>query len=374
MTRQLILILFLLNFVTISSQSITHYSTAGNHFAHLTTAATATIENGCLTIDNKTTVDMPVIDTTQLAAGESYKYYVRIANDHNYEGKSYKVTGDDGKSKRLSSTSCGIMLDYTGDSYWKVAMECKNSNPFNETLDRRTMTVSLARVEDGKSTLVKEVSLADGVNLDDGFNYLGATVDGNVIKVMTGRKELKEVFSYQVATSGGRGREQVVNVGFFSGAGSKIKVEKSVLSRERSQAKQEFAPVLTSWTRESLDRHFAASKNPYEGYWTYLDRDMEETWLKSGGRYTLALVETPSGYDVIYVDGAQVKKSLWTTGMLKGRMTKTIFTDNFTGMWIDATFEPIDKDVYVTFESGVILSFGFPVYKSQMRFSKVLDN
>ena len=50
---------------------------------------------------------------------------------------------------------------------------------------------------------------------------------------------------------------------------------------------------------------------------------MEDTWLKMGGRYTIALVETSTGYDVIYIDGAQVKKSQWHLGMKKGEMTKT---------------------------------------------------
>jgi hypothetical protein len=100
---------------------------------------------------------------------------------------------------------------------------------------------------------------------------------------------------------------------------------------------------------------------------------MEDTWLKLGGRYTIALVENSQGYDIIYVDGAQVKKSLWHTGMKKGEMRNTIFTDNFNASWIDATLEPINQDVYATFESGVILNIKFPVYKSQVRFSKVLD-
>ena len=151
-----------------------------------------------------------------------------------------------------------------------------------------------------------------------------------------------------------------------------IAIERAVLSQSTIEPNP--ASLLeTQWTREALDRHFAQSKNPYEGYWTYLDRDMEDTWLKLGGRYTIALVETKSGYDLIYIDGAQVKKSLWHPGMKKGEMKNTIFTDNFTGTWIDATLEPISQDVYATFESGVILTIKFPVYKSQIRFSKVLD-
>ena len=127
-------------------------------------------------------------------------------------------------------------------------------------------------------------------------------------------------------------------------------------------------------TEHYIPDHHAAENIIIIGYVkNILDRDMEDTWLKLGGRYTIALVETDNGYDVIYVDGAQVKKSQWITGMKKAEMNKTIFTDNFNGKWFDSTLEAIDQDVYVTFESGVILSFKFPVYKSQVRFSKVLE-
>ena len=100
---------------------------------------------------------------------------------------------------------------------------------------------------------------------------------------------------------------------------------------------------------------------------------MEDKWLRLGGRYTLALVRNDDGYDIIYIDGAQVKKSLWHEGMLKGRLTKTMFSGNYEASWIDATLEPIDRDVQATLENGIILTVNFPVYKSQVRFSKIVN-
>ena len=140
------------------------------------------------------------------------------------------------------------------------------------------------------------------------------------------------------------------------GSGAKVELERSVLSFQQSSN----VNVETAWTVDSLNRHFEASKDPFEGYWVYLDREMEDKWLRLGGRYTIALVKTTAGYDVIYVDGAQVKKSNWHSGLLKGRLKNT-------------TFRPFSQDVYADFESGVILTLKFPVYNSQVRFSKVLD-
>ena len=99
---------------------------------------------------------------------------------------------------------------------------------------------------------------------------------------------------------------------------------------------------------------------------------MDDEWLRLGGRYTLATVQSVNGYEIIYIDGAKVKKSLWNLGMLKGHIFKTIFTGNYDLFWIDATMEPIDDEAYATIENGVILTLNFPTYKSQVRLSKIL--
>ena len=65
---------------------------------------------------------------------------------------------------------------------------------------------------------------------------------------------------------------------------------------------------------------------------------------------------------------------MWEPGMLKGHITPTLFTGNYDLMWIDATMEPIDNDCYATIENGIILTLNFPVYKSQVRLSKIINN
>jgi hypothetical protein len=160
-----------------------------------------------------------------------------------------------------------------------------------------------------------------------------------------------------------------VQVGYLVGPGSRTALERAVLTIENENQ----TSITTLWTREALDQYFATSSDPVEGYWAYLDRDMQDEWLRLGGRYTLAVVRADKGYDLIYVSGAQVKKSMWQPGMLKGHITKTIFSGNYDATWIDATMEPIDRDVQATIDNGVILTLNFPVYKSQVRFAKVLN-
>ncbi|MBO4721888.1 MAG: hypothetical protein J5629_03035 [Muribaculaceae bacterium] len=371
--KNYVLIALIIIVATLPARAFTIYNTKYNNFESINYNKVATVNGDYLQLNNKTSRNIIVIDTTNVDIFTNYKYYIKFANLHNKEGKSYKVVDSQGKSKSVSSTECGLVFNHTSQGCWRVAVSCSNSSLYNESVDSRTMTVKLIR-DFGSSNVVKQVTLNSGVDLDDGYNYLGVTVEDNIITVKIGKDQLKDVLYYQLTASDVESTTGTpsVKVGYYVGPAAMISIERAVLSFN-DQSQSPVANLETHWTREALDRHFAASKNPYEGYWTYLDRDMEDQWLKLGGRYTIALVENDNGYDVIYVDGAQVKKSMWHTGMKKAEMNQTIFTDNFTGKWFDATLQPITDDVFVTFESGVILNFKFPVYKSQIRFSKVLN-
>lgn len=372
--KNYIIIALIIIVATLQARAFSIYNTKYNNFESINYNKAASVTGDYLQLANNSATNIVVIDSTHIDAFTSYKYYIKFANLHNKEGKSYKVTDAQGKSKKISSTECGLVFNYTSLGCWRVAVSCSNSNLYNESVDSRTMTIKLIN-DYGGSTVVKQATLDGGIDLDEGYNYLGVTVEENTISVKIGEDQLKEVLSYHLSATDIEASTGIpsVKVGYFVGPGAMISIERTVLSFN-DQQQYPATKLETQWTREALDRHFANSRNPYEGYWTYLDRDMEDQWLRLGGKYTIALVENENGYDVIYVDGAQVKKSMWHIGMKKAEMTQTIFTDNFTGKWFDATLEPITDDVFVTFESGVILNFNFPVYKSQIRFSKVLND
>lgn len=351
------------------------YNSCYNEFAGLKPHTLAVINDKFLQLENTTSRNIYILDSTAINNYQDFKYYIRFANLHNNEGKSYKVTDNKSKSHhKVTSTRCGIVFLHTPSSFWTATASCSNTDLYNEIVDRRSMTIELSKVTNGEKEIKKRVIIEKDINLDDGLNYLCAQLEGTTIKVKAGKESLNDVISYALDDNDIKAMQgiKMFKVGIIAGPGALLSLERTVL-QQRDPIENTPINLESQWTKERLDRHFEQSKNPYEGYWTYLDRDMEDKWLKIGGRYTIALVETPTGYDVIYIDGAQVKKSQWHLGMRKAEMTKTIFTDNFTAKWNDATFEPIELDVYATFESGVILTFKFPVYKSQIRFSKVLQ-
>ena len=325
------------------------------------------IEDNLLIEENATMATAITLDTMNITS-RSYNYVMRFANLNNKQGKTYSIKNPmTGSKTTLTSTSWGLVFNYDEQgNYYAVVLECDNSTPYDDITDKRTMKVMLVDHTNGQTSVVAQTTLDKGVSLEDGMNTLSIDIDEHRVKVAIGRVDHLWVV---LETSSLRHPAEAVAVGYLVGPGARVAIECAALTIYNDN---QVADLQTEWTREALDEYFAQSTDPVEGYWQYLDRDMDDEWLRLGGRYTLATVQSDYGYDIIYIDGAQVKKSLWRPGMLKGRITKTIFTGNYNLYWIDATMEPIDDEAYATVENGVILTLNFPTYKSQVRLSKIL--
>lgn len=124
---------------------------------------------------------------------------------------------------------------------------------------------------------------------------------------------------------------------------------------------------------DSLRSHISASKDAYEAFWIYLDRDTNISKAVPGGRYTLATISDGRGaYDIIYIDGIDKGNSRWQPFTIKGQLQPTIFADHFNLHWLDNNGLVADKEANATIEiQGTVLKLTFPMLKSSMRFSRV---
>ena len=323
------------------------------------------IEDDRLVDENATMANAMGFDTMKIHSS-SYRYQLRLANTNNKQGKTRSIKNPiTGERTNITRTQWGLVFNRDEDgNFCAVVLSCENSAPYDDITDQRSMQVTLMQRTGREETILAQTSLTKGVSLEDDLNTICVDVDERGVKVSIGKQDLQPVLEADVKRPTG-----AVQVGYLVGPGASVSIERAVLTidNERQVANS------TLWTVEALDEYFAQSADPAEGYWKYLDRDMQDDWLRLGGRYTLAVVRADDGYDLIYIDGAQVKKTMWQTGMLKGHMTKTIFSGNYDLTWIDATMEPIEKDAQASIENGVILTLSFPVYKSQVRFAKVLE-
>lgn len=323
--------------------------------------------NGDFLIEENATMATAVTFDTMRIVSTNYRYQLRLANLNNKQGKTMSIKNPmAGGKSTITHPEWGLVFNYTGRGYYSaVILSCDNSTPWNDVTDERTMTVSLVECNGINRTVVASTTVKKGVSLEDDLNNLCVDVDQNSVRVSIGKDELTPVLESQLQRPDG-----AVMTGYLIGPGARVAVERAVLTIENEH---QVVATTTSWTRETLDEYFASSIDPIEGYWSYLDRDMEEEWLRMGGRYTLAVVRADDGYDLIYIDGAQVKKSQWQPGMKKGHISRTQFTGNYDLTWIDATMEPIGGDSYATVENGVIMTLNFPEYKSQVRLAKVIN-
>ena len=347
-----------------------YYNTVGNGFGGLyphpgmrMQGRYKAIEGDYLVEENATMATAITLDTMAISS-TAYRYQLRLANRNNKQGKTRTIKNPmTGGTTTLTSTEWGLIFNRDDmGNYCAVVLSCNNSTPFDDLTDQRSMQVSIVQNDGTGTTTLASTTLTRDVSLEDDFNTLSVDVDGNNVTVAIGKNELQEVLQAMVTRPVG-----IVWAGYLVGPGASVAVERAVLTIGNEQQ----VITTTPWTIDALDQYLAASTDPVEGYWKYLDRDLQDEWLMLGGRYTLAVVRADDGYDLIYVDGAEVKMSLWQPGMLKGHISRTAFTGNYDLMWIDATMEPIDKDAYATIDNGIILTLAFPVYKSQVRLSKM---
>lgn len=362
----------LVAFSTFLADGKSYYNTVQNNFGGLfphpgmrMAGRYKAIEGDRLIEENATMATAICTDTAEIRS-TAYRYQLRLANLNNKQGKVMSIKNPMNASKTsISSPEWGMVFNYDENgNYCAVILSCNNSSPYNDITDQRTMQVSLVRCDDNGTTELASTTLSKGISLEDDLNTLCIDVDENLVRVSIGKEELQQVLEASISRPAG-----VVQVGYLTGPGSRVAIERAVLTIENENQ----IATTTLWTIDALEEHFASSADPVEGYWKYLDRDMEEKWLRLGGRYTLAVVRADDGYDLLYIKGAQVKKSLWQPCMFKGHISKTIFSGNYDLNWIDATMEPIGEDAYATIENGVILTINFPIYKSQVRFAKVID-
>ena len=279
----------------IDGHAKSYYSTAGNGFGALFPNPAVrmqgryrAIEGDRLVDENATMATALGLDTTGIRT-TAYRYQLRLANTNNKQGKSRTIKDPmTGGKTTLTSTEWGLVFNRDGDgNYCAVVLSCENSAPLDDITDRRTMRVRLIRNQSGQVTELASQRIAHGVSLEDGDNTLCVDVDERGASVSIGKSELVKVIECNLERPIGD-----VQVGYLVGPGACVSVERAVLTIDDAQR---VAATATTWSLEALDERFSQSTDPVEGYWRYLDRDLQDEWLRLGGRYTLALVGNGAG-------------------------------------------------------------------------------
>lgn len=366
--RQLIssLIYILISVTTFATTLFSHKS---NDFKYLLmdtnnqSSLTMGIDDNCLNIYNPSSSLSILTENANIP--HNYTYTVKLSTPNNRPGKRNEITKDDGTRVRTNKILWGVSVDIqpNGDM---ITVECEsdNSNINDEISNNRNAKINIVKHSSTGLQVLASKTIDKGFNLYNKNNILSVTVNDNNMAVSIGRKELKQILSINIDRP-----DEPYRTGIIAGPGTRLAIERTMLNFDRDSR----MIINTKWTQKSLDEYFSKNSSPIEGYWQYLDRDIEDKWMKLGGQYIIAIVANEhNGYDIIYLDGAQTNKTHWQPFMLKGNLSKTMFNGVFKAQWIDATFNALNQDVQAVIENGVILSIKFPIFKSQLRFSKVI--
>ena len=246
--------------------------------------------NGDLLIEENATMATALTIDTMSISSTSYRYQLRFANLNNKQGKTKTIKNPmTGGKTTITAPQWGLVFnrDEYGN-YYAVVLSCDNSAPYDDITDQRTMQVTLIQNTEGETKQLAQSQLTKGVSLEDEMNTLCVDVDERGVIVSIGNDELHQVMEVNVIRPIG-----AVQAGYLVGPGARVALERAILTI--GDEKQVVTP--TRWTRESLDEYFESSSDPVEGYWRYLDRDMQDEWLRLGGRYTLAVVRADDGYE-----------------------------------------------------------------------------
>ena len=105
----------------------------------------------------------------------------------------------------------------------------------------------------------------------------------------------------------------------------------------------------------------------YVGFWRYFDRNTDDSRFELGGKYTIALVPTDSGYDILYNSGANRFSSYWSPYMKKGALVRTPFYNQYEIHWFTADKNLYFDECYASVSED-ILTLHFPIQQSTVRF------
>ena len=255
---------------------------------------------------------------------------------------------------RSSAGKWSLLWDYTDDQNY-MAAEVSHDSPFVDEISGVNVTVELSRTHDGHKTILGKES----VNMPhDEFSIrLWSDAYGSAIYCGDGR------------------RLNINDIEIELPYGSKIFYESD--SREKPGIMWASVEELPQAQRskfsnlKSLEGYLAASTDPLEGIWRYLDRDFSSEAIVLGGQYILALVRgnAPGEYDILYISGSDNHPGHWAPLDIKGRLHATKFIGMYDAEWHDSSRRLHGKQEEVhAQQDGGVLKITFPLVNSSLRF------
>lgn len=313
-------------------------------------------ETGYINIVNKGKTDILEVHP-YYTKDRDFNYEVRMnCSQAEQQSRFRRQTGD---------RRHGLVIDYISpNNYYLLSLKYCNTAEYDDVFNDPHALLEFIHIDGNKRHVLQTAKIKSKIDRYRQHNSFSINYTDGILSIYLGHKELEKKISFKWKPS-----SDTCRIGYFVSPNNKLTVKRiSFYASEKKEFQNQ-----TNYTQAYIDSILQQSKDPIVGYWTYLDRNMNESLLRLGGRYTIAIIEKSAGkYDIVYMTGASARASYWKPLMLKGVLTTTPFTNNFNLQWYDSNKNPLPDEGYVTLDND-ILSIHLPVHDTLVRFYK-LDN
>lgn len=280
------------------------------------------------------------------------------------EGKTIAASSMQVRARSVGDrTPWGIIWDMTDSlSYTRARLTLPQSRHFDDDFGSYYGLV-VERVDSGRSTVLHEVAPGGLHGVERGYNTLKLISDNTgEARLYAGNKELVDMGAYRL--KGG-------TFALWTGGSKHIDVQRLCLELD-TIAPPRFSTEYFALLASSQAHTIPADSVTVTGRWEFLDREIKSSGTHLGGKYTLAVVSTAGGgYEIVYLQGADVNTGLWRYGCVKGYLKPTSFAGDFDLIWYDSLGREIIGEQSATLSSdGSLLIFNFPLAKASLRFRR----
>ena len=288
------------------------------------------------------------------------------APSKNASSKAIEIRANSATKNRADvAKSYGITWGISVDGSMYQALISSNSGTDNDDIfNTPSVTLTIKRVNAAnQSQILKTVSLNKNIDTEQCHNVLAAEIDCHTghVDILAGKNMPVEVASIDISPVEAQLGLGIVAIG--------CPTFDLIVSE---QIADKTANLKTQWNVTNISQYLSQiTENTIEGYWQYLDRDNDSKYCRLGGKYALAIIANQSdGYDIIYLNGAEISASKWEQGMIKGHLKPTKFHNHYNLIWYDSMFNALSNECSATMESDNIIRLDFPLLNSSIRLSK----
>lgn len=215
---------------------------------------------------------------------------------------------------------------------------------------------SLLKTDD-KNIVQKIKGTAAGPDPTGALNFFKATLFRDRLSLSGGLHAPERLLELELT-----GDFRADSVGIWLSPGTEL-----TLSETRLETTRFYDDHIIWDDQEMLEDYLKSSRDHMEGIVRILDRSLEESLLRTGGDYRLAIVRAEDGYDLIYLGGAVINADYWTPGMIKGHLSPSGIKGVWNVEWIDAMHRPMSHELKAQRDENGTITIQFPYQNSQIR-------